>query len=499
MNDLDMWNYLLEDSRRLASVEVLRIGVAYESWIRWKTVPPLPGNLTHTVSNPIDLIRTALQGMKNLREVSWDDVTYPRRFEEFGPHERAFWDLMPRVCHGVQVVNLSLPFWADADECWYCTPRLSELHRLNELRVFRANLLSCNHELQGLEDSQAKGIQSRLFATFSRIEELCLVLSRVPALPELHLPLLKELKLLGVEFEEPDGPLQLLKASPQLRSFHLETRELGTNAPYFEIMGVASGSGVVPLLESFTGCWEDLLFLGFNPLTDGTFRKLSQVNILNSDRNDRGDSGELTVDVVSKVLTDFHHEIGINLRYLAISMTVQRPESSRTQEPDLLWATWLSRIAMACPRLRGLVINAEDDRTAPEEFRDETDGWKSILSHLQELVVLQLPHVIWQADVDDAGTMGAALRLAAEQCVEWLPKIRLLFTPGKLALVVNDVCDAEIILEGGKLLDHGRTMARTWSLHADAPVKGLHGIVAELIPLRITAEAAAWLASEGWP
>ncbi|KIO30459.1 hypothetical protein M407DRAFT_20519 [Tulasnella calospora MUT 4182] len=497
MTHFEMWSYLLEDSRRLATVEVLRIGVVYGFGRSWNPVPPLPDDITYTGSNPVNLIRSALQGMTNLREVYWEDVAVAPRWgiEHLDECERAFWDAMPRICRGVQVISLSLISWYRSRECWYCAS-LSELHRLNEIRAFRGDSLRCTHERQGLGDSPSRAIQSRLFAAFSRLESLCLRRSQILAFSNLQLPLLKDLTLINVGFEEPDGLLHLLRASPRLRSFHLEYR-LGawTIDPRPELTEIPSGSSVVPLLESFTGCWEDAQFT-FNPLPDGTFRKLSQVNILRSDSNDLE---ERVVDIVSKALTDHKYLVGENLRYLAITtiVTAQPPNSRPTQEQDLLWTTWLSRIAVGCPRLRGLAIKAQDGRIAPEDFRDETDGWKSALSHLQELVALQLPHVIWQADVDDAGSKGAALRLAAEQCVEWLPKIRLLFTQRNLALVVSDVHEAGlIVLKKGKLLDQGQTMARTWSLYEDVREKELGHVVAELIPLRMTAGTEAWLVED---
>lgn len=120
------------------------------------------------------------------------------------------------------------------------------------------------------------------------------------------------------------------------------------------------------------------------------------------------------------------------------------------------------------------------------------------LSRLQELAVLQLPHAIWQADVDDAGPKGAASRLVAEQCVEWLPKIRLLSTPKELALVVSDADQANIVLKKSKLLDQGGVKARKWSLYEDVSEKELDSIIADLVQLAVKAETEAWLEDEGW-
>lgn len=88
---------------------------------------------------------------------------------------------------------------------------------------------------------------------------------------------------------------------------------------------------------------------------------------------------------------------------------------------------------------------------------------------------------------------GAALRLATEQCIESLPKIRLLFTTRTLALVVNNVGETEIILKKSNLLDHGQTMTRAWSLYEDA--EALQHLVAELVPLRMNPGTEAWLES----
>lgn len=122
-NHLNMWSYLLEDSRRLATVEVLRIEAVDGFSRRQHSVPPLPGELTYTVPDPVHLIHSALQGMKNLREVRWEDGNFMSRsgVDELDQCDRAFWDLMPRICHGVQIVSMSLLSWNYTEECGYCT------------------------------------------------------------------------------------------------------------------------------------------------------------------------------------------------------------------------------------------------------------------------------------------------------------------------------------------------------------------------------------------
>lgn len=241
-----------------------------------------------------------------------------------------------------------------------------QLHRLNGIRVFRGHSFHCRHERLGLETSTPRAIQSRLFAAFSKLEELCLTYSRILAFSDLRLPLVRDLTLVNVEFEDRDGLLRLLEASPGLLSFVFDFWR-GTINTRSEFMEISPGSNDVPLLESFTGCWEDAQF-AFDPFLSGSFPNLSQLNITESRSNSR------TVDTVSIALAQSNCSTGANLRYLAIHMTVEvrQPNSSQTEEQDLLWTTWLTRIAAGCPRLRGLVIDAEDDRTAPENFRDET-------------------------------------------------------------------------------------------------------------------------------
>ncbi|KAG9043851.1 hypothetical protein FS837_009056 [Tulasnella sp. UAMH 9824] len=427
-NHLNTWSYLLEDNRRLANVEVLRIeGVEGFSRSR-RSVPPLPGDLTYKVPDPAYLIQSALQGMTNLREVQWEDVIkWPQETQGLDLCDRAFWDLMPRICHGVQKVSIFLDAAASSEACRYC-----------ELLYTGKTGFGSSEGTRFVAITRAS---SRLFPAFSRLEELCLGYSQILAFSNLCIPLLKDLRLIGVDFEDQDGLLRLLEGSPGLLSFDFEhwREPPDTMSKYMEIL---PGSNVVPLLESFTGWWEDAQ-VAFDPLLGGAFPNLSQVNITQSGSDDGSNSR--SVDIVSKALAQSNCLVGANLRYLAISMTVEvgHPDSSQTEEQALLWTTWLTRIATSCPRLRGLAINAEDDRTAPEDFRDETDGWRSALSKLQELVALEVPHVLWQADK-------------------------------------------------GKLLDQGQTMARTWSLYEDAEVRALDDIVAELIPLRNVA-TDVWL------
>lgn len=147
--------------------------------------------------------------------------------------------------------------------CGLISTVFRQLHRLNGIRVFRGHSFHCRHERLGLETSTPRAIQSRLFAAFSKLEELCLTYSRILAFSDLRLPLVKDLTLVNVEFEDRDGLLRPLEASPGLLSFVFDFWR-GTINTRPEFMEISPGSNVVPLLESFTGCWEDAQF-AFDP------------------------------------------------------------------------------------------------------------------------------------------------------------------------------------------------------------------------------------------
>ncbi|KAG9019434.1 hypothetical protein FRB90_002257, partial [Tulasnella sp. 427] len=131
------------------------------------------------------------------------------------------------------------------------------------------------------------------------------------------------------------------------------------------------------------------------------------------------------------------------------------------------------------------------------------DGWKSALSGLHDLVVLQLPYVLWQADVEEAGPEGAGLRLAAEQCVKGLPSTLLQFTSARreVALVINNKDDDHFVLERARLLDHGRIMSRNWSLYDSGHQVEFKMVISRLIPpiARMSPKTEEWLEeSEIW-
>lgn len=131
VNNIKMWEYLVGDPRRLASVEVLRIVLSYRHG-RSGSQPPLPENAVHTEGDPLDQIQRALEGMTRLHEIIWDEAFWcakPREEREADLNEckQKFWAVMPRLCKGVDTITLIRRPQIKDDSCWLCGSLLSEV------------------------------------------------------------------------------------------------------------------------------------------------------------------------------------------------------------------------------------------------------------------------------------------------------------------------------------------------------------------------------------
>ncbi|KAG8944899.1 hypothetical protein FRC04_001339 [Tulasnella sp. 424] len=399
-------------------------------------------------------MQRSLEGMKRLREVSWDDsywVPKPPKEGEPGTNEcrQKFWSVVPRLCKGVQTINLLLRPRNENDYCWLCGPLLSEV----------GNFASSCDELDALI-TQAQTTQNNIFTAFTGLRELSLKETRLQVLPDLQFPSLIKLSLINVEFEASDGLLRLLESSPGIISLHLDDDGSSMLRQDQNHGGSAPSLAIAPLLKSFRGHYGDAEILFFNPLPNGSSRSVSNLEVL----------GSTAEQLLPSLITAFKHaEIGAreDLLELKIHTNFDREYDmdGHENESGLLWVSWLRSIVTYCPKLRGLFIEIDDPDMEPNNG-DETDGWKPTLAPLKDLAVLKLPASLWEAEVTQGSQEGEAEQHAVEQCLQWFPRLRLFFPADHLVLIINaEENKADTPPTRGRLLDSGQATGRRWNLY----------------------------------
>ncbi|KIO18418.1 hypothetical protein M407DRAFT_31922 [Tulasnella calospora MUT 4182] len=471
VDNIKMWEYLVGDPRRLASVEVLRIGSSYCHGSDGSQ-PPLPENVVHTERDPLDQIQRALEGMTRLREVIWDEnFWFPKsRVEhqaDLDECREKFWAAMPRLCKGVDAITLIRHPQSDDGSCWLCGPSLSELHHLQSLRAFTGDLLSYCHRQSDLLVPQARVTHNSISSAFSRLRELSLTDTNLLTLPNMQCPSLMKLSLVNVKFGASDGLLRMLMVCPRIRSLHLDFHGSATLVPDESRGGSAPSLDIVPVLTSFTGHYEDTQILFFNPLPDGRLRRISRLKIL-------GGSAEGLLRSLGSAFEHSPNGIGQDLLGLTIHSNVDRyiyMDDGEIEIGSLLWVTWLRRIVKLCPKLRGLIIEIYGSDT-DYQYPEETDDWGPTLSPLKDLAVLKLPTTFWKSEASKASKGGLAdvpaHQQAAERCLQWFPQLRLFFPADDLVLVIDpEENKAASPPERGKLLHRGWAMKRYWALYKD--------------------------------
>ncbi|KAG8944898.1 hypothetical protein FRC04_001338 [Tulasnella sp. 424] len=466
VDDFNMWNYLAGDCQRLTTVEVLRIVWEYESQRGGGPQPPLPKSAVQTMVqtevDPLDQMQRSLEGMKRLREVSWDDSYWvPKPLKEGAPdtnqYRQRFWSVVPRLCKGVQTINLLLHPKKQNDYCWLCGPLLRELHHARNLRAFTGEFFSCNHDGSDVLTAQAQTTQNNIFSTFTGLRELSLSDTKLQVFPDLQFPALITLSLTNIEFEASNGLQRLLESSPGIISLHLDPES------YLPMLrqdqnheNSASSLPIAPLLKSFSGRYEDAEFLFFNPLPDGRLRTISNLRII---------EGYSAQELLPSLISAFGRaEIGVGDKLLELRIHTSFDRVEDDTDPDvyesgLLWVSWLRSIVTYCPKLRGLFIEI-DEPTEPWGI-DETVGWKPTLAPLKDLAVLKLPAWLWLAE-----TYSGTEPHAIEQCLEWFPRLRLHFLTERLVLVINsEESEPETSPRDGWLIHGGQAMGRRWNLY----------------------------------
>ncbi|KAG8931979.1 hypothetical protein FRC01_000503 [Tulasnella sp. 417] len=462
VNNMRMWEYLVGDPLKLESVEVLRIAFNYDRFGKGiGPQPPLPENVAYTEGDPLDKIQRALQGMIRLREILWDEESWrskPREEHQVvNKCKQRFWAVVPRLCTRVDTITLNTRAQVEDDSCWFCGPLLSELHHLQSLRAFTGELFSCDHNQSDLLVSQARTTQNSIVLAFSRLREFSLTGAELQGLPPMQLPSLVALSLLGDGFNTSEDLLRMLDCCPRIHSLHLELKNSLPLVPY-EIRGDSLPSlDIVPMLTSFTGYYEDAQIIFFSPLPNGRLRRISRLKIL----------GYSADDLFPSLVLDFEDSatgVGHDLLELRLNTGYDRNQDTGKAE-RLLWVTWLRTIVKFCPELRGLIIEI-DAPYSEWYYLDETDDWRPTLSRLKDLAILKLPNSFWRAEAcDDSRTHVLG---PIDQCLQWLPHLRLFFPANDWALVIDPEGNKAVTPPKGEKLYHcGRAMERNWAFYGD--------------------------------
>ncbi|KAG8931355.1 hypothetical protein FRC01_001457 [Tulasnella sp. 417] len=463
LGNIRMWEYLVGDPRRLATVEVLQIAPNFDRFSSHiGPQPPLPENAAYTEGDPLDTIQRALQGMTRLREVLWDEnFGRPEYREErqidMKECKQTFWAALPRLCKRVDTVTIITTSHLNDSSCWLCGPLFNELHQLQSLRAFTADFSPCKHNQSDLLAPHARTSQTSIVSAFSRLRELGLSGTQLQALPGMQFPSLVALSLAGdAFFDTSDGLLRMLEACPRLDSLHLELEDDATPLVSYEIEGGSLPSlDILPMLTSFTGKYDDARIIFFSPLPDGRLRRISRLRIL-------GDSAE---DLLPPLVSDFENSatrVGQDLLDLTLRT---RSDRNHDEIERLLWVTWLRTIVNSCPKLRGLIFDIDDQSAGYEDY-EETDCWRETLSPLKDLTVLKLPNAVWQCDVDDPIGSEDDVEGLVEEFMEYFPHLRLVFLTHDSALVIDPEGKHAVSLpEERELFYSDRAMERNWAFH----------------------------------
>ncbi|KAG8931357.1 hypothetical protein FRC01_001459 [Tulasnella sp. 417] len=463
LDNIRMWEYLVGDPRRLASVEVLQIAPNLDQFAKnIGPQPPLPKNAASTGADPLDTIQRALQGMTRLREVLWDENFGRREYREerqvdMKECKQTFWAAMPRLCKGIDTITIITTSHLNDSSCWLCGHFLSELHHLPSLRAFTGDFFPCKHNQSDLLAPQARTSQTSIVSAFSRLRELSLNGAELKALPGMQFPSLMALSLVGEVFDTSDGLLRMLESCPRLHSLHLELEGSATLASD-EVQGDSLPSlDIVPMLTSLTGSYEDARIIFFSPLPDGRLRRISRLKI----------NGGSVEDLLPPLVSDFEDSatgVGQDLLELTIHTICDRNQDESEIE-RLFWVTWLETIVNSCPKLRGLIFDI-DDPNSEWDGLEETDGWRPTLSPLKDLTVLKLPNSVWRGEVDDPVGSEDDVEGLVDEFLEWFPHLRLFFPTDDLALVIDPEGGKAVTLpEERDLFYSDQAMERNWAFY----------------------------------
>ncbi|KAG8923210.1 hypothetical protein FRC00_006504 [Tulasnella sp. 408] len=405
VNDINMWDYLVGDPRRLASVEVLKIVWSYLRGTS-SSQPPLPENTVHAEGDPLDKIQRALGGMTRLREIQWnDDFMIPKPLEErqagMNECQQKFWAVMPKLCKRVDTITL--------------------------------------------------------------LTALSLESTELQVLPDIQFPSLVTLSLVGVTFDANDDPLRMLASCPRIMSLHLDFDNSPILAPDRNQGGSPPSLNIAPLLTSFTGHCEDAQILFFNPLPDGRLRRISRLKILGMTADGllpplRSAFEHSDFGVGQDLL-----ELRIHTKYSRIFLFNENVQ----EHGPTLWVTCLRTIVKSCPKLRGLIIEIRDPDTG-YDYLDETNDWGPTLSRLKDLSVLKLPATFYQeeATLHELPDVEKEQRVV-ERCLKWFPHLRLCFLANWVLVVDSEETKSANSPKRENLSRCGQSMGRYWAVYND--------------------------------
>ncbi|KAG8938962.1 hypothetical protein FRC04_007218 [Tulasnella sp. 424] len=460
ISDYAMWSHLLEDSHRLAKLEVLNLSARFQL-----RAPPIKNPsvdeqnmLDHAAKVDSDLIQNAFKGMRRLHTVVWDsDMPL-----EGGSRNMSLpiymWEAIHRYCPTVQKVDI-----LGSLNCWRCfSPNVSEptcsLENLSGISAFTYQASCFRHIRPG-------NTSLSFLSSFQRLQHLTLFRSSLWT-PTIHyilsmkFPLLESLTVDDYLHVTSTVILGFLAVHPLLHTLKWSTHRGKIITDDSNTSDIVAGN-VAPHLKILNSP-PDLVQLLFQPSSNAPGSRRSLRSLCTSLPLDTQGPPE-DIALLSRV--------GSGLEELTVGDGL---ETVKWRCLDLGDA--LRIISSAFPNLRNMdfgsvcIINYRTPTGTP---RPKVHDWMSALSGLSHLVVLTIP---WsQAEKNGFKVRASPSKKRHQTMGHFLtqcPRLRFLFcqqsevmTPRQKVAILIGHRDTDIRFRNGRLIDAGAHEDRVWAAY----------------------------------
>ncbi|KAG8952131.1 hypothetical protein FRC04_005131 [Tulasnella sp. 424] len=459
--DYLMWNYLLEDPRRLGKLEVLNLSAGYQA--RAPPIPSLSGNETdiHNDADKVnsELVHNAFKGTRMLHTVIWnsnDAVEGPHRAMSL---QISLWEAINRYCPTVQRVD-ALGYY----NCWRCLADSNReatcpLENLSQISAFTLQIKCFWHV--GPVDTYFSYLSS-----FQRLQRLTLLEPNVFPANIHHILAMKFPLLEFFNARDYTGAvgmstmLAFLAAHPLLHTFIWTTYYSILVSDPLNTSGIATFD-ITPQLERLVSPLNLVQAL-FSPSSDGSgVRRPLRSLCTRLPLDTRAPPEDLAL----------LSGIGLDLEELTVG---DKPGTVKWSCPDLGAA--LRMVSSAFPNLRLLDLGPVSINECPVSARGprpKVHDWMSALSGFSYLAVLSIP---WSQAKKNGLVVQLSPSKRRHQTMEHFlarcPRLRFLFCrhwqitpPGQDIAILIGNNDPDVRFRKARLIDEGSSGDRRWAAY----------------------------------